>query len=69
MGWQVVFSTRSMQDLQRIVEHIAAGRFHRSGAIWLALIDRAESIANMPEMGVLIPERPGTRFLPHGSYL
>jgi plasmid stabilization system protein ParE len=69
MDWQVVFSTRSKQDLQWIVEYIARDDPTASQRFGLSLIDQAESLANAPEMGVLMPERPGTHFLPHGSYL
>ena len=69
MGWQVVFSTRSQRDLQRIVEHIARDDPIAGERFGLALIDQAESLANAPEIGVLMPERPGTRFLPFSSYL
>ena len=30
---------------------------------------QAESFAHAPEIGVSFPQRPGTRFLPYGSYL
>ena len=69
MGWQVGFSTRSRQDLQRIVEYIARDAPAAAERFGLALIDRAESLVHAPEMGVSMPERPGTRFLPFGSYL
>ena len=35
----------------------------------LALIEQAEALAIAPEMGVSMPERRGTRFLPFRSYL
>lgn len=69
MVWKVVFSARSRQDLQRIVKHIARDDATAAERFGLALIDQAESLANAPEIGVLMPERPGTRFLPFGSYL
>jgi len=69
MGWQVVFSTRSKQDLQRIVEYIAQEDRAAAERFGLALIDQAESLGHAPAMGVSLPERPGTRFIPYGSYL
>ncbi len=69
MGWQVVFSTRSKQDLQRLVEYIARDDSTAAERFGLALIDHAEALVKAPEMGVLMPERSGTRFLPHGSWL
>src|ERR1043166_5002677 len=69
MGWEVSFSTRSKQGLQRIVAHIARHDPTAAERFGLALIDHAESLADNPEIGVLMPERHGTRFLPFGLYL
>jgi plasmid stabilization system protein ParE len=69
MGWQVIFSTRSRQDLQRIVTYIARDDPAAAERFGLALIDQAEALAHAPEMGVSMPERRGTRFLPFRSYL
>lgn len=69
MGWEVAFSTRSRQDLQRIVKRIARDDPAAAERFGLALIDQSESLANAPEMGVQMRERPGTRFFPVGPYL
>lgn len=69
MGWQVVFSIRSREDLRRIVEFIAQDDPAAAERFGLALIAQAESFANAPHIGVPMPERPGTRFFPFGSYL
>ncbi|MEO6787152.1 MAG: type II toxin-antitoxin system RelE/ParE family toxin [Chthoniobacteraceae bacterium] len=69
MGWQVAFSTRSRQDLQRIVEFIAKEDPAAAERFGLALVDRAESFAIAPMTGIELRERPGTRFFPVGSYL
>ena len=69
MGWQVVFSTRSRQDLQRIVEFIAKDDPAAAERFGLALIDQAETLAKTPLMGIELRERPGTRFFPLGQYL
>ena len=69
MGWQVVFSTRSRNDLQKIVEWIAREAPATAERFGLALIAQAESFANAPHIGVPMPERPGTRFFPFGQYL
>lgn len=44
MGWPVIFSTRSKQDLQRIVELIARDDPAAAERFGLALIDQAESL-------------------------
>ena len=67
MGWEVVFSKRSRQDLQRIVEYIARDNPPAAERFGLALIDQAESLAHAPEIGVSFSQRPSTRFLPYGS--
>ena len=69
MDWRVVFSTRSKTDLQKIVEHIARDDLAAAKRFGLLLIEQAESISHAPEPGVRLIERPGTRFLPCGSYL
>lgn len=69
MDWKVIFSLRSQHDLQRIVERIAGDDPTAAERFGLALIAKAESLANTPEMGVPMRERPGTRFFPHGTYL
>ena len=69
MGWQVVFSPRSRSDLQGIVEFIARDAPNAAERFGLAMIAQAELLANAPEMGVLMLERPGARFFPFGSYL
>ena len=69
MGWKVVFSFRSQQDLQKIVEVIAHDDPGAAERFGLELIATAESLASTPEMGVAMIERPGSRFFPFGSYL
>ncbi|MBA2271725.1 MAG: type II toxin-antitoxin system RelE/ParE family toxin [Chthoniobacterales bacterium] len=69
MGWKVVFSPRSESDLQKIVSYIA--KDDSAAAIRFAerLISRAESLADAPESGPLLPGRRNTRFLPVRAYL
>jgi len=69
MGWQIAFSTRSRDDLRKIVERIARDAPAVAARFGLALIAQAESLASAPHVGVPMPERPGTRFFPFGSYL
>jgi plasmid stabilization system protein ParE len=69
MGWQVAFSTRSREDLRKITEYIAQDDPAAAERFGLALVAQAESLANAPQIGMLLAERPGTRFIPFGSYL
>lgn len=61
MGWRVEFSTRSREDLKRIVTWIARKDPAAAERFGLALIDQAEALAHAPEMGIWMPERRGTR--------
>jgi plasmid stabilization system protein ParE len=45
MGWNVIFSMRSQQDLRRIVEHIAGDDPASAERFGLALIAKAELLA------------------------
>ncbi len=69
MDWRVTFSARSKSDLQKIVEYISRDDSKAALRFGLRLIEHAESLAGVPEIGVPVQERPGTRFLPHGQYL
>lgn len=69
MGWKVVFSFRSQQDLQKIVESIARDDPGAAERFGLELIGKAEFLASAPEVGVAMIERPGSRFFPFGPYL
>jgi plasmid stabilization system protein ParE len=68
MGWQVVFSIRSRDDLRRIVQFIAREDPAAAERFGLGLIAQVESLASAPHIGMPVPERPGTRFFPFGSY-
>ena len=52
MGWKVIFSFRSQQDIQKIVESIAHDDPGAAERFGFELILKAESLANAPEMGV-----------------
>jgi len=69
MGWPVVFSLRCREDLRKIVETIARDDAAAAERFGLALIAQAEALAHAPHIGMPMPERPGTRFFPFGSYL
>jgi plasmid stabilization system protein ParE len=69
MGWKVVFSLRSQQDLERIVRFIARDDPEAAERFGLTLINKAESLGDAPELGVVMAQRPGTRFFPVGVYL
>jgi toxin ParE1/3/4 len=69
MAWKIIFSARSRNDLQKIVDYIARDNAAAAGRFGSLLITQAESLENAPEMGPTLPQRPGARFFPVGRYL
>jgi toxin ParE1/3/4 len=69
VGWKVVFSPRSESDLAKIVGYIAQDDPVAAVRFGETLINKAESLADTPGMGPLLPGKPTTRFLPVGTYL
>jgi toxin ParE1/3/4 len=69
MVWRVIFSIRSREDLRKVVEYVANEDPAAAERFGLALIAQAEALAQAPHIGMQMPERPGTRFFPIGSYL
>jgi plasmid stabilization system protein ParE len=69
MDWQVVFSLRSKKDLQKVVEFITRDDPAAARRFGSTLIAKAESLADAPEIGPILPQKPTTRFFPVGAYL
>jgi toxin ParE1/3/4 len=69
MAWEVIFSARSRNDLEQIVKYIAHDDPAAADRFASKLIAQAESLADAPEMGPKLPQKPDTRFFPVGSYL
>ena len=69
MGWEVVFARRSERDLAKIVAYIASDDPAAAVRFGELLIKKAETLADAPEMGPILPGKPSTRFLPVGAYL
>lgn len=69
MGWRVIFAARSRIDLEKIVQYIARDDPEAARRFGARLIDTAEALGNAPEIGPMLPRRPGTRFFPVGSFL
>ena len=51
MGWKIIFAPQALEELEQIVRFIA--RDNPDAAIRFGdyLVDRAESLANFPELG------------------
>jgi plasmid stabilization system protein ParE len=68
MGWKIIFAPQSLEQLEQIVRFIA--RDNPDAAIRFGdyLVDRAESLANFPELGTPYRKRPKVRRLLCKSY-
>ncbi|MFZ4681846.1 MAG: type II toxin-antitoxin system RelE/ParE family toxin [Terrimicrobiaceae bacterium] len=70
MGWPVVLTDQSQDDLREIVCFIARDNSERARRFGNELIDQALCVGNFPEMGRIVPEigDPEVREIIHGSY-
>jgi toxin ParE1/3/4 len=69
MGWPVILTPQSQDDLREIVSYIARDSPDRARR-FNTLIDKALSIGTFPEMGQIVLEvgDPSVREIVHGSY-
>jgi addiction module RelE/StbE family toxin len=56
MGWQVIIAPSAQTDLAEIVRYIARHNSDAAARIGFELITRAESLADFPEIGRVVPE-------------
>jgi plasmid stabilization system protein ParE len=70
MGFKVILTPQSLNDLQQIVAFIAKDNPERSRTYGNELIDHALSVAAFPELGRIVPEidEPAVREVIHGAY-
>jgi toxin ParE1/3/4 len=70
MDVPVILTPQALEDLQQIVSYIARDNSERARSFGNELIDKALSLAKMPERGRLVPELkdPDVREIVHGSY-
>lgn len=70
MGFKVVLTPQSQDDLREIVSFIAADNPIRAKSFGNELIDRALTLADLPERGRIVPEisELSVREIIHGSY-
>jgi plasmid stabilization system protein ParE len=69
MGWKVIFAPRSHARLSEIVRFIARDDPQAAIRFGDYLVDRAESLANFPELGTPYRRRANVRRLLCKSYL
>ena len=70
MGWQVIIAPSAQTDLADIVRYIAQHNSDAAARLGFELITRAESLADFPEIGRMVPEfrQPDLRELICRSY-
>jgi toxin ParE1/3/4 len=70
MGWPVILTPQSQEDLREIVSFIARNSPERARVFGNTLIDKALSLGTQPEMGRVVPEQddPAVREIVHGAY-
>ena len=70
MGFKVILTLQSLDDLEEIVTFIAKDNSERARTFGNELIDRALSVDIFPELGRIVPEigEPAVREIIHGSY-
>ncbi len=70
MGWPVVLTPQSQDDLREIVSFIASDSPDRARRFGNILVDKPLSVGAHPEMGRVVPEEddPAVREIVHRSY-
>lgn len=70
MGWKVIIAPSARGDLESIVRFIARQNRDAAARVGYELITRAESLAEFPEIGRVVPEfrRPDLREIMCRSY-
>ncbi|MEO6567736.1 MAG: type II toxin-antitoxin system RelE/ParE family toxin [Opitutaceae bacterium] len=70
MGWPVILTEQSWEDLREIVTFLARDDRQAARRFGYRLIDEILSIGNFPEMGRTVPELgdPAVREIVHGPY-
>jgi plasmid stabilization system protein ParE len=70
MGFKVILTPQSLDDLENIVMFIAKDNPDRARSFGNELINRALSAANFPELGRVVPEigTSSVREIVFGSY-
>lgn len=70
MGWPVILTPQSQDDLAGIVRFIAEDNPDQARVFGNQLIDQALSLGSLPERGRIVPElnEASVRELIHGAY-
>jgi toxin ParE1/3/4 len=68
MGWKIIFAPQALEELEQIVRFIAHDDPQAGIRFGDYLVDRAESLANFPELGTPYRKRANVRRLLCKSY-
>src|SRR5664279_1340917 len=69
MDFKVIYQPLALDDLERIVRHIAEKDLQAANRLGMSLLDRAETLAQFPERGGNVLSRPGVKKLVRAPYL
>ena len=68
MGWKIIFAPQALEQLEQIVRFIAQDDPNAAEQFGNYLVDRAELLADFPELGMLYRKRSNVRRLLSKSY-
>ena len=68
MGWKIIFAPQALEELEQVVRFIAQDDAQAAIRFGDYLLDRAESLTNLPELGTLCRKRANVRRLLCKSY-
>ena len=68
MGWKIIFAPQALEELEQVVRFIAQDDSQAAIRFGDYLVDRAESLANFPELGTPHRKRANVRRLLCRSY-
>jgi plasmid stabilization system protein ParE len=70
MGWKIIIAPSAQTDLADIVRYVARHNSDAAARLGYELITRAESLADFPELGRMVPEfrQPELREIIFRSY-
>lgn len=63
MGWKIIFAPQALEELERIVSFIAQDDADTAVRFGEYLVNRAESLANFPDLGTPYRRRANVRRL------
>ena len=68
MDFKVLFSDQALSDLGQIIDYVARDSPEAASRLGRSLIDHVKILQTFPNVGALVPRRPGVRTLLHTPY-